>query len=74
MSALAIIRLLLSLANWITNRVSEAEQRKIGEDEYVRKSLLTLATSTRIAKQIDAASNKLSPDAVDSILRTYYRD
>lgn len=74
MSAIAVIRLLLGLANWIISRVSEAEQRKIGEDEYVRKSLLTLATSSRIAKRIDASSNSLSHDDVDRILQNYYRD
>lgn len=74
MSYVAIIKLLLSLANMFMKRLSDAQQQQIGADRVVKDNLVDLIQVTNIAKEVDVASDYYTDDDIDNILQDHYRD
>jgi hypothetical protein len=69
-----LIKLILLIASWLVDKRSEADQRKIGEDEAVREALLNLSIRTRVAKTVSLDSGNWTASDIDERLRDYYRN
>ncbi len=68
------IKLLLGIVSLLMRWADEAKLKKVGEDAYVRKTLVELSVRSRIAKQIDVSAAGLNDTDVNRILRDYYRN
>jgi hypothetical protein len=71
---LAVIRLILMLANKFMGRLSDKEQQEIGKDRAIKSSLANMLVQIKTGKQIDAASEHYDDTDVDRILQDSFRD
>lgn len=74
MDIVAIIRLLLSVTDWLMKQASDAQQRRIGRDGEILRNAEKIVRRAQIAKQIDNEFEHLGANDVDERLREYYRD
>lgn len=71
---ITLIKMLLAAAALFAGWLGIRNQRKLGEDRYVRKQLEDLAERTGVARRIEERVERMSDSDVDDVLQRYYRN